>query len=179
MLVWNISTVTKEGNSYLPRSVSIVTCGMVIPIPCYGWPPCHQRARTPKMFARKVKKCALNCKARFGPLHFLFSEYIWTGFCCFLCQGYSEPQLQHLSTVFFQLHGRLSTKDTNIYVRQKVTKGQIEVQHSLLNCQPVPNRLCQMQRSIILQYCQLSPAFVQDIHRQWVEAKGKEKQLMY
>lgn len=179
MLVWNTSTVTKEGNSYLPRSVSIITCSMVTPVPCYDWPLCHQRARTPKMFARTVKKCALNCKARSSLVHFLFSEYIWSGFCSFLCQGYSEPQLQHLSTVFLQLHGRFSTKDTNTYIRQKVIKGQIEVQDSFLKCQSVPNRLCQLQRSIILQYCQLSPAFVQDIQQQWVEAKGKEKQLMY
>lgn len=72
-----------------------------------------------------------------------------------------------------------SVLKTNIYVRQKVTKGQREAQHSLLKCQLVPNRLFQMQRSIILQNCQLSPAFVQDIQWQWVEAKAEEQQLMY
>lgn len=129
-----------------------------------------------KILARTVQKCALSCRARFCTS---FSKYRWSGFCCFLCRGYSEPCLWHLSTVFPQLHGRFGTKDMNIYVRQKVTKGQIEAQHSLLKCQLVPSRLCQMQKSIILQCCQLPPEFVQDIQWQWVEAKGKEKQLMY
>lgn len=52
---------------------------------------------------------------------------------------YARVILNPIYGMFPQLHGRLSTKDTNIYVRQKVAKGQIEVQHLLLKSQLVPD----------------------------------------